>query len=229
MTPKKDISSTPLQELISSYDRIYETHPLQESAAHYRWVLQKLNPQGRTTLLDIACGGGYFLQEAEKKGLQAIGIDFSKAALKIAQSSAKMSALVRGNAEELPFPESSFDLVTNLGSLEHFIDPEKAVREMVRVLKRNGRAAILVPNSYFLMTLLNVWRTGSTGRSTSQKIDRWATREEWRQLLTQNGLVIKNIYKYNYKTPADSWKYRLIRPFIPFNLSYCFLFICAKP
>ena len=225
----KNSSLESIRELISSYDEIYETKPLRESEEHYRWVLEKLNPPQETTLLDIACGGGYFLRQAEKKSLRTIGLDFSASALKIARQEAKNSALICGNAEELPFRGETFDFISNLGSLEHFINPKRAVEEMARVLKKKGRAAILVPNSYFLMTIINVWRTGSTGRRTDQKIDRWASKEEWSRLIEQNGFRIETVYKYNYKTPADSWKYRLIRPFIPLNLSYCFLFICSKP
>ncbi len=99
---------------------------------------------------------------------------------------------------------------------------------MARVLKKGGKWAVLVPNSYFLMTIINVWRTGSTRRETVQEIDRWATRKEWEELLESGGLKVERVLKYNYKTARDSLKSRILRPFIPWNLSYCFLFICGK-
>lgn len=223
------VASPLLKDLISSYDDIYETEPLRETEEHYRWVLEKLNPEKGTSLLDVASGGGYFLREAAKRRIQTVGIDFSRAALKLASREVESSGLICGDAQALPFKNAVFDYVTSLGSLEHFLDPERGVQEMARVLKNKGRAAVLVPNSYFLMTLLNVWRTGSIGTTTSQKVDRPATRNAWQCLFERNGLDVETVHKYNYRSPRASWKYRLIRPLIPLNLSYCFLFLCRKP
>lgn len=216
------------KELKNSYDRIFRESPLRESEEHYKWVLKTLFPEKGKILLDVACGGGHFLREAEKIGIKTFGIDISESALIIAKKETKNSKLLCANGESLPFREETFDYVSNLGSLEHFLDPERGVREIARVLKKEGKCAVLVPNSYFLMTILNVWRTGSTGRDTVQEIDRWATRKEWEDLLESNGLKVEKVLKYNYKTPKDPLKYRLLRPFIPLNLSYSFLFICKK-
>jgi ubiquinone/menaquinone biosynthesis C-methylase UbiE len=220
---------TQLKDIIASYDKIYETEPLQESASHYRWVFRTLAPESGRSLLDIASGGGRFLKEAENQNLRAVGLDFSQTALKLASHQLRQSALIRGNAEALPVKDAAFDYVASLGSLEHFLNPEQAAKEMVRVRKTGGRAAVLVPNSYFLMTLLNVWRTGSTGETTLQIINRPATRKAWQNLLELSGLNVESVHKYNYRSRRAPWKYRLIRPWIPLNLSYHFLFICRKP
>lgn len=213
---------------MDSYDEIYKKSPLRESKEHYKWVAGILAPGNSGRLLDIACGGGYFLAEVEKRGLDTFGLDFSKVALQIACSQTSRSALILGDAENLPFEDDSFDYVANLGSLEHFLRPDIGLREMTRVLKKDGTAIILVPNSYFFMTLWNVLRRGSTGRETDQKLDRWATKEEWTELIDKNGLGVKRIQKYNYKSPRAPLRYKILRPFIPLNLSYCFLFICRK-
>lgn len=216
------------KELKNSYEKIFKETPLRESEQHYQWILRTFSPEKGKTLLDVACGGGYFLKEAEKIGLNTFGLDISESALALAKKEAKNSKLLCANGENLPFRDETFDYVSNLGSLEHFLHPEQGVQEMARVLKKDGRCAILVPNSYFLMTIINVWRKGSTGRKTVQEIDRWATRKEWEELLEKNGLKVEKTLKYNYKTPQDSLKYRILRPFIPLNLSYCFLFLCRK-
>lgn len=216
------------KELKNSYERIFKKTPLSESEEHYQWILKTLSPQKGKTLLDVACGGGHFLKEAEKIGVNTFGLDISESALAIAKKEAKNSKLLCANGEKLPFRDETFDYVSNLGSLEHFLYPDQGIREMARVLKKDGKCAILVPNSYFLMTIINVWRKGSTERKTVQEIDRWATRKEWEELLETNGLKVEKIFKYNYKTPNDPLPYRILRPFIPLNLSYCFLFLCRK-
>jgi len=151
------------------------------------------------TLLDIACGGGHFLRAALAAGTVAVGVDLSTEALKLARANAPGAALLCANGEGLPFGPSTFDYAVNLGGLEHFLDPALGVREMARVLKPDGRAVLLLPNSYFLMTILNVWRSGSTGRRTDQEVDRWATRGEWTRLLDENGLRVRSVLKYNYR------------------------------
>jgi ubiquinone/menaquinone biosynthesis C-methylase UbiE len=216
------------KEVQASYDALHRQGSLRESRSHYRWVLKVLAPEKGKKLLDVACGGGYFLREAEKTGVESCGVDISTVAAKQARQSAPRSAVLCGNGEFLPFGGEVFDYTVNLGSLEHFTNPEKGVREMARVLKKEGKALLLLPNSYFLMTILNVWRTGATGRETAQAVDRWATRDEWVRLVEENGLKVNRVLKYNYRAREAPFKYKLARPFIPLHLSYCFLFVCRK-
>ncbi|MEA3377653.1 MAG: methyltransferase domain-containing protein, partial [Chloroflexota bacterium] len=137
--------------------------------------------------------------------------------------------------------DNAFHYVTNLGSLEHYPDIPRGVREMVRVLKPDGRAAILLPNSYYLADILwQVWRTGY-GPSHQQPLERFATVGEWSDILSEGGIDILRIHAYNFLFPVrrKDWQwYRrrprrflnlLIAPFVPFNLSYCHLFIGQKP
>lgn len=179
--------------------------------------------------MDIACGGGYFLKEAEKGGVETFGIDISPVALEIARTSSPRSKLACSAGESLPFQDEFFDYLINLGSLEHFLDPEKGIQEMVRVLRKGGKALLLLPNSYFLLAVWNVFKKGSTGRETVQELDRTATQSEWRALIEENGLQVEKILKYNHKSKSASLKYKILRPFIPLNFSYCFIFICRKP
>ena len=51
---------------------------------------------------------------------------------------------VRGVAESLPFPNSTFDKVVSVSCLEHFADPLRGLREQARVLKPEGRLALSV-------------------------------------------------------------------------------------
>jgi SAM-dependent methyltransferase len=51
-----------------------------------------------------------------------------------------------GDVRDLPFRDASFDAVYSMGTIEHFDETERAVREIARVLKPGGRAIVGVPN-----------------------------------------------------------------------------------
>lgn len=224
----KKISSA--RELKESYDAIYSSGMLKEPDPYYGWILELLGAKNGKKLLDVACGGGFLLKAAESRGLLTYGTDISVNAVKIARKNAPNSVIAVGDAEELPFKNNSFDYVTCLGSFEHFLNPDRGVRELTRVLKPNGKACVVLPNSYFMMDILRVCWQGR-GPSHGQELERFATRADWVELLEKNGLDISRTYKYNKPLPCSSIStlfYKFIRPIIPTNLSYHFVFICKK-
>jgi SAM-dependent methyltransferase len=97
-----------------------------------------------TRVLDVACGPGYVASAATARGAVATGIDFSSEMVEEACGRHPGIDFREGDAEELSFPDSSFDaVVTNFGML-HFGRPEKALEEGHRVLRRGGRIAFTV-------------------------------------------------------------------------------------
>jgi SAM-dependent methyltransferase len=228
-------------EVLTTYNKLYESQGrLRDSDALYRWTLKLLKVKSGKSLLDVACGEGVLIRLAQESGLKSIGIDIAIQAARIAQQQTSDNIVAVGEGETLPFENGSFDYVTNLGSLEHFFDPKKGVREMHRVLKPGGRAVILLPNSYYLADIVwHVWRTGYSVNH-NQPIERFATYGEWKDLLEQGGLNVRSRYKYNFRFPRtrNDWHwyfrhsrkflYLAVSPFIPFNLSYSFLYICTR-
>jgi SAM-dependent methyltransferase len=95
-------------------------------------------------LLDVACGPGYVAAVAARKGSAVVGIDFSSAMVAIARAANPGLEFHEGDAENLEFPESSFDaVVMNFGML-HLERPERAIAEAFRVLRPGGRYAFTV-------------------------------------------------------------------------------------
>jgi SAM-dependent methyltransferase len=229
------------QELTSSYDELFATSDrLRDSDAFYRWVLDRLDPQPGQRLLDVGCGEGLLVKFARQRGLKAFGIDLSPVGTQIARRTAAEAVIARVDGERLSFPEGSFDLAANVGSLEHFIHPQAGVQEMRRVLRPGGLAALVLPNSYYLADILwHVWRKGYSV-SHNQPLERFASYREWWEFLEAGGLEVVRGYKYNFRFPrsASDWGwYRrhprkflnlLLAPVTPFNLSYHFLFICRR-
>lgn len=226
------------QSIVARYDEMYQTPgKLRDADASYRWVLDVVPTFSGARLLDVACGEGVLVRYAKERGLHAVGIDIARRAAQLAQRNAGGRVVV-GEGEALPFGDSTFDIVTNLGSLEHFLDPEQGLREMRRVLRSGGVAAILLPNSYYLADIIwHVWRTGY-GPSHKQPLERFATYSEWRDLLEGEGFHVERSYKYNFVFPRskEDWRwyrqhprkfiYLAVAPLMPFHLSYSFLYVC---
>lgn len=98
-------------------------------------------------ILDVGCGTGANLEMLRKFGA-AEGVDVSDEALEFCQ--AKNLKARKGLAENLPFENESFDLVTALDVVEHLDDDVAGLKEMRRVLRADGRVLIFVPAFMFL-------------------------------------------------------------------------------
>jgi SAM-dependent methyltransferase len=98
-------------------------------------------------ILDVGCGTGANLEMLRKFG-EAEGVDVSDEALEFCKS--KGLKAHKGLAESLPFEDASFDLVTALDVVEHLDNDLDGLKEMRRVLKKEGRALMFVPAFMFL-------------------------------------------------------------------------------
>jgi len=228
-------------DIRTAYNDIYRSTPIVQRDYFYKWLLSVLKPLAGKRLLDVSCGVGMLLKFAVDAGLQAYGIDISDAAVKDARRRAPLAKVVVGNGEALSYPDDSFDYVTNIGSLEHYEHLVEGIQQIARVLRGDGKAGILLPNSYGLLwNIAHVWRTGDIC-DDGQPIQRYATRKEWQRLLEDNGLTVCHVVPYDRALPRTrrDWLWYLRRPrklltffllipFIPTNLASTFLFICNK-
>ncbi len=116
----------------------------------YRIVARQVLEKGKTgRVLDIGTGPGRLpvLLANESPLLQVTGLDLSADMVKMAVQEARRRGLKnvtfrQGNASELPFPDTEFDLVISTLSFHHWKQPEKALDEIYRVLREGGEAWI---------------------------------------------------------------------------------------
>jgi SAM-dependent methyltransferase len=104
--------------------------------------LQPPLPPGARAL-DVGCGTGANGPVLAARAAFAVGIDASPVPLGLGERT--HAARLRGDANALPFPDGSFDLVVALDVLEHLDDDAGGARELYRVLRPGGVALIFVP------------------------------------------------------------------------------------
>ena len=133
-----------------AYESIYDGVGIRHRDSFYRWILRLLHPKPGRRLLDVACGEGSLPRLATLAGLEAHGLDLSEVAIRIAVRETP-AALVVSDGERLPYADASFDYVTSIGSLEHYLHPPQGVKEIARVLAPDGLALVLLPNTFGLL------------------------------------------------------------------------------
>jgi SAM-dependent methyltransferase len=97
-----------------------------------------------TRLLDIGCGPGTITAAAAGRGAHATGVDLAEGMLELGRARHPDLELVTGDAEDLPFPDATFQAVVGGFVLNHLPDPEAALAEVARVLAPGGRLAVAV-------------------------------------------------------------------------------------
>lgn len=95
-------------------------------------------------ILDIGCGVGDFLNYAKEKGCEITGIEPSDDARKIAEK--KLNTKLLSPAELENLPDNSFDIITMWHVLEHVADLKTEIHHLQRLLKKDGRLILALPN-----------------------------------------------------------------------------------
>jgi len=208
---KASIRTKDYEKVSRDYDNAYKTGSPFRNPEWFinsiKKIIEKEKKDGK--VLDIACGDGHFISHLTN--YQRYGVDISKEAIRKANN-LNIGKFVVSEAENLPFKDIEFDFITCMGSLEHFIDMDASLKEMKRVLKKNGIAIIHVPNSIYLVNTV-------LGVDTHHQInERFATEKEWISIISPYFKVEKTI-KYNT---------RWFLKWLPKKYSCHFTFVCRN-
>jgi len=99
-------------------------------------------------VLEIGGGIGTDLAQFARHGAHVTDIDLSRGHLKLAEENFRLRGLqgtfIHQDAETLPFPDNSFDLVYSNGVIHHTPNTTRLVSEMFRVMRSGGRAIVMV-------------------------------------------------------------------------------------
>lgn len=110
----------------------------------YQSVLDQLDLDDSTTLLDAGCGSGLFLTLAKARGAIVHGIDAAHGLLDISRKRLPGVTLLIEDLESLPFMDGTFDVVTGFNSFQYAGDRSNALKEAARVLSTNGKLVVAI-------------------------------------------------------------------------------------
>jgi ubiquinone/menaquinone biosynthesis C-methylase UbiE len=165
-----------------------------------------LPPKAR--VLDVATGAGHTALFFATLGHEVTAADIAAPMLeRVREAACKRDVPITTNlhsAEQLPYAEASFDLVTCRVAAHHFSSPEDFVRETARVLKPGGR---------FLLIDGSVEDDQSEAEEWMHRVEklrdpshhRMLTPRAWSQLCEQNGLVVQSATLTRFKQPDLNW------------------------
>ena len=155
-----------VNDLFAAIARRYDLlNDLQSFGLHRRWKhhvveLAAVRPGQRA--LDVCCGTGDLALALAQRGAEVTGLDFSPAMLEMARTRSQKSeaggqkaevctpssvfrppVFLQGDAQQLPFPDNSFDAVTVGYGLRNLASWETGLREMLRVARTGARLVVL--------------------------------------------------------------------------------------
>jgi demethylmenaquinone methyltransferase / 2-methoxy-6-polyprenyl-1,4-benzoquinol methylase len=144
-----------VNDLFAAIARRYDLiNDLQSFGLHRFWkrrVVQLAKVQSGNRALDLCCGTGDIALALAQRGAETTGLDFSEKMLEVAearlQKNSKLETqnlkFLQGDAQQIPFPENSFDIVTVGYGLRNLTSWEKGLEEMFRVAKPGARLIVL--------------------------------------------------------------------------------------
>ena len=156
MRPEEVVAA--FDRLASRYDAWYAT-PLGAfvDAREKRAVFALAAVQPGEWALDVGCGTGNYTLALARRSAHVIGVDPTLSMLTITTNKASEAGLpltcTLATAGNLPFRGETFDLVISVTTLEFVASPQRAVREMIRILRPGGRLIIGVLNAWSLWAL----------------------------------------------------------------------------
>lgn len=199
----------------------------------YEVFFELLAAQPNEHILDIACGPGLLLAQAQRRDLRTSGIDISSVAIQSARRRLPTAQLAIASAEAVPFGDSRFDYITCIGSLERFLSPGNALAEMHRLLKPHGRLLIMVRNSRTLDWQL-LSRLGFRNDVGHQGADHL---QAWRARLSAAGFHLDSCYPDQWPLMRGQWLRqrltgsgdftRVRHGFLPLSLANELIFVCS--
>jgi SAM-dependent methyltransferase len=156
-------------------------------------LVEWCEPGDGVKVLDVATGGGHVARRLREEGCTVVTVDPAPG----------MQPDVVGRAEDLPFPEGSFDVVTCRIAAHHFEDVRRAVEEMARV----AQSLVVIEDNVFVDEAVE-----EAERLRDPTHVRCYSEDEWKEMLTDTGLEVEQVERFDRHPEVDDWLARVETP-----------------
>ncbi|WEG14547.1 class I SAM-dependent methyltransferase [Pullulanibacillus sp. KACC 23026] len=186
----------------------YVNSPIHKEGRDLKKLVEIADTVGTEELLDIATGGGHTANAFASLVKQVTALDLTKEMLEAAEqfitgNGHQNVKFVSGDAESLPFPNQSFDLVTCRIAAHHFPHVQAFISEVARVLRTNGQFLLddnVVPESDVLDQFYN-----QLEKMRDYSHFRAWKKSEWIRMLETSGLVIQEWHRFEKTFQFAPW------------------------
>ncbi|MBZ5749967.1 MULTISPECIES: class I SAM-dependent methyltransferase [Metabacillus] len=176
--------------------------------ADLKKLVEMACPTGREEVLDVATGGGHTANALAPLVQKVTALDLTPEMLAAAERFIKGNGhanvvFVAGDAEKLPFPDETFDIVTCRIAPHHFPNVEHFIREAYRVLKAGGQFLVddnVAPEDDEFDHFYN-----EIEKMRDYSHYRAWKKTEWLQMLELNGFETQQLYRFEKRFEFESW------------------------
>jgi len=148
--------------------------------------------------LDIGCGTGWAIGQVTKlvNGTGSFyGVDLSVKMIEKAKENFKDNAnihFIRANSESIPLDDNLFDIIICTHSFHHYLNPDKALKEMHRILKEGGKLYLLdITADLWLLKVISKFT-----KLTSPEHVKFYTTREFKRFIISSGLTYAGCKKF---------------------------------
>jgi ubiquinone/menaquinone biosynthesis C-methylase UbiE len=190
----------------------YASHPVMSSGPELGRMVEIGARSGAERVLDLGCGAGHTALAFAPRVAEVVAVDLAEAMLAEGRRLARERGIGNvdfrlGDVERLALPDSSFDVVTSRFSAHHYPAPERALAEVVRVLRPGGSFLLVdsvAPEAHVCDSYLNAIEVL---RDPSHVRDHRVS--EWEAMFASAGLTPTLLQRWGLELDFDSWVERI--------------------
>ncbi|WP_431308898.1 class I SAM-dependent methyltransferase [Halalkalibacter flavus] len=190
----------------------YVTSSLHAKGNDLAKLVEIADRKAEAEILDIATGGGHVANALAPLSKKVVAFDLTSEILTAAKNFIERNGIhnvefIQGDAEQLPFFEEEFDIVTCRIAAHHFPNPESFVKGAHRVLKKGGQFLLIdnvSPEKDILDTFYN-----KVEKERDFSHHRAWKKSEWIKMLEESGFEIEELYRFPKTFVFDDWCNRM--------------------
>lgn len=173
-------------------------------------ILRLVDTKKGETILDLACGPGFFAREFAKGGASVVGIDISKELIAFAKKEVRSVAFYVASADRIPMvADKSMDAIMIILALQNIENMAGVFAECHRVLKPSGRLLIVLNHPAFRVPKASEWGWDEARMAQYRRVDAYLS--ESRAKIEMHPGDDPSIYTWSFHRPLQVYMKALMK------------------